>query len=98
MEKMSAGPTAALSPSRQLRRVGSELLNIHGQHDGAQLLDEEQHGAYLDRFGRTEGVLTAYQQAYGVMADLRGADSGPSRWTRRRRPAGWTASAFRSTS
>ena len=56
----------------QLRRVGSELLNIHGQHDGAQLLDEEQHGAYLDRFGRTEGVLTAYQQAYGVMADLRG--------------------------
>lgn len=56
----------------QLRRVGSELLNIHGQHDGAQLLDEEQHGAYLDRFGRTEGVLAAYQQAYGVMADLRG--------------------------
>ena len=38
----------------QLRRVGSELLNIHGQHDGAQLLDEEQHGTYLDRFGRTE--------------------------------------------
>lgn len=56
----------------QLRRVGSELLNIHGQHDGAQLLDEEQHGAYLDRFGRTEEPLTAYQQAYGVMADLRG--------------------------
>ena len=56
----------------QLRRVGSELLNIHGQHDGAQLLDEEQHGAYLDRFGRTEETLTAYQQAYGVMADLRG--------------------------
>ena len=56
----------------QLRRVGSELLNIHGQHDGAQLLDEEQHGAYLDRFGRTEEPLAAYQQAYGVMADLRG--------------------------
>lgn len=56
----------------QLRRVGSELLNIHGQHDGAQLLDEEQHGAYLDRFGRTEEPLAAYQQVYGVMADLRG--------------------------
>ena len=29
----------------QLRAVGNELLNIHGQHDGQQLLDEEQHGA-----------------------------------------------------
>ena len=37
----------------QLREIGSQLLNIHGQHDGQQLLDEEQHGAYLDRFGRT---------------------------------------------
>ena len=54
----------------QLRQVGSELLNIHGQHDGAALLDEERHGAYLDRFGRTDGPLAAYRQAYGVMADL----------------------------
>ena len=56
----------------QLRAVGGELLNIHGQHDGAQLLDEEQHGAYLDRFGRTEGELAAYRAAYEAMADLRG--------------------------
>ncbi len=27
----------------QLRRIGEELLNIHGQHDGQQLLDEGQH-------------------------------------------------------
>ncbi len=55
----------------QLREIGSQLLNIHGQHDGQQLLDEEQHGAYLDRFGRTEGVLAAYQREYGTMAALR---------------------------
>ncbi len=55
----------------QLRQVGSELLNIHGQHDGAQLLDEEQHGAYLDRFGRTDGPFAAYQEAFGVLAELR---------------------------
>ena len=54
----------------QLRRIGEELLNIHGQHDGAQLLDEEQHLSYLDRFGRTEAPLQTYQTAYGVMADL----------------------------
>ena len=55
----------------QLREIGSQLLNIHGQHDGQQLLDEEQHGAYLDRFGRTEGVLAAHQREYGTMAALR---------------------------
>ena len=55
----------------QLRKIGGELLNIHGQHDGQQLLDEEQHGAYLDRFGRTEAALAAYQAEYNAMADLR---------------------------
>ena len=55
----------------QLRKIGGELLNIHGQHDGAQLLDEEQHGAYLDRFGRLEGVLADYRAAYDAMASLK---------------------------
>ncbi len=55
----------------QLRQLGGELLNIHGQHDGAQLLDEELHGAYLDRFGRTEEALGAYRGAYAVLSDLR---------------------------
>ena len=47
----------------QLRAIGADLLNIHGQHDGTALLDEEQHGAYLDRFGRTEEPLSAYRAA-----------------------------------
>ena len=55
----------------QLRQIGSELLNIHGQHDGQQLLDEEQHGAYLDRFGRMDAPLAAYQKEYAAMATLR---------------------------
>ncbi|MCI9121290.1 MAG: DNA repair protein RecN [Oscillibacter sp.] len=55
----------------QLRQIGGELLNIHGQHDGTQLLDEEQHGAYLDRFGRTEEPYEAYRTAYETMSDLR---------------------------
>ena len=41
----------------QLRSIGASLLNIHGQHDGQQLLDEEQHLVYLDRFGRVDGAL-----------------------------------------
>ena len=55
----------------QLRQIGGELLNIHGQHDGTQLLDEELRGAYLDRFGRTEEPLGAYQSAYAVLSGLR---------------------------
>lgn len=55
----------------QLRVLGANLLNIHGQHDGQQLLDEEQHGAYLDRFGRLDGILGEYRGIYDSMAELR---------------------------
>ena len=55
----------------QLRTLGSRLLNIHGQHDGQQLLDEEQHLLYLDSFGRTEQLLAEYREKYQAMAVLR---------------------------
>ena len=55
----------------QLRAIGAELLNIHGQHDGTALLDEEQHSAYLDRFGRMEPVLTEYRIHYDAMSALK---------------------------
>ncbi len=51
--------------------MGSRLLNIHGQHDGQQLLDEEQHLLYLDSFGRTEPLLTAYREKYAKLTDIR---------------------------
>lgn len=55
----------------QLRQIGSQLLNIHGQHDGQQLLDEEQHGAYLDSFGRVEGYLATYSACFSTMEETR---------------------------
>ncbi len=54
----------------QLKTLGRQLLNIHGQHDGQQLLDEGCHLGYLDRFGALEGTLSAYQEAYGELAAL----------------------------
>ena len=48
----------------QLKRIGASLLNIHGQHDGQQLLDEEQHLVYLDRFGRVDGAMEDYRACY----------------------------------
>lgn len=56
----------------QLREIGADLLNIHGQHDGQQLLDEEQHGAYLDRFGKLEPMLSQYRLLYDEMHRLSG--------------------------
>ena len=55
----------------QLRQLGRQLLNIHGQHDGQQLLEPESHLGYLDRFGRTAHLLEAYQQAFGEVTALR---------------------------
>lgn len=54
----------------QLRALGRQLLNIHGQHDGQQLLDESCHLGYLDRFGGTEGLLEDYRAAYGALRAL----------------------------
>ena len=53
----------------QLRKIGSALLNIHGQHDGQQLLDEEQHLAYLDNFGRVNAEYAKYTDCYTAMTE-----------------------------
>lgn len=54
----------------QLRALGSRLLNIHGQHDGQQLLDEEQHQLYLDSFGKTEKLLNTYTEKYQAFTEI----------------------------
>ncbi len=51
----------------QLRTLGSRLLNIHGQHDGQQLLDEAQHILYLDQYGRYMPLQIAYQEKYSTL-------------------------------
>ena len=55
----------------QLRALGARLLNIHGQHDGQQLLDEEQHIVYLDSFGRMESLAITYAEKYKNFTDIR---------------------------
>ncbi len=55
----------------QLRELGRQLLDIHGQHDGQQLLDPACHLGYLDSFGRTVPALTDYRAAYETVTGLR---------------------------
>ena len=52
-----------------LREIGNSLLNIHGQHDSTQLLDEQQHLAYLDRFGRLDGQRERYGVLFAAMRE-----------------------------
>ena len=55
----------------QLRELGRQLLNIHGQHDGQQLLDPASHLGYLDRCGGHTELLEHYHTAYQTWNGLR---------------------------
>lgn len=49
----------------QLRELGNLLLDIHGQNDGRQLMDEMRHREYLDRFGSYSREIEEYERAFG---------------------------------
>ena len=50
--------------AQQLRALGSMLLDIHGQNDGRQLLDETRHLEYLDRFAGVGPEKAAFSERY----------------------------------
>ena len=54
-----------------LRKLGIQLINIHGQHDSASLFDEENHLRFLDDFGANEHLRQAYSEKYAEVAKLR---------------------------
>lgn len=54
-----------------LRKLGIQLINIHGQHDSASLFDENNHLIYLDAFSENEAFFSAYIEKYNAVAALR---------------------------
>ncbi len=54
-----------------LRKLGIQLINIHGQHDSASLFDEDNHLAFLDSFGDNESLRADYAEKYEAVAKLR---------------------------
>lgn len=54
-----------------LRQLGLQLINIHGQHDSASLLDEDNHLGILDSFASNEDLRTEYSKKYQSVSDLR---------------------------
>jgi len=54
-----------------LRKLGIQLINIHGQHDSASLFDEDNHLTFLDAFADNEAIRAEYTEKYETVAKLR---------------------------
>ena len=54
-----------------LRKLGIQLINIHGQHDSASLFDEDNHLTFLDAFGDNDALRADYTEKYEAVAKLR---------------------------
>lgn len=54
-----------------LKKLGLQLINIHGQHDSAALFDENYHLSFLDGYACNEGLLADYAQKYQTAQELK---------------------------
>lgn len=54
-----------------LHRLGSQLIDIHGQHDSASLFDEDNHLRFLDSFAANDELRHDYYEKYTAVAALR---------------------------
>ena len=54
-----------------LKKLGTQLINIHGQHDSQQLFDEANHLVYLDLFARNHTERLDYEEKYEQVEAVR---------------------------
>ena len=54
-----------------LRKLGIQLINIHGQHDSASLFDEANHLFFLDDFAENSALRGEYAAAFDEMSQIR---------------------------
>ena len=54
-----------------LRKLGIQLINIHGQHDSASLFDENNHLQFLDAFAENQSMRVDYAEKYEALTKLR---------------------------
>ena len=58
-------------PASVLKTISPYLINIHGQHDGQKLMQEECHIDFLDSFCDAEPLLERYRPLYTQLFALR---------------------------
>ena len=54
-----------------LRKLGIQLINIHGQHDSASLFDENNHLQFLDDFASNQPLREDYLRKFEAVEVLR---------------------------
>ena len=54
-----------------LRKLGLQLINIHGQHDSASLFDENNHLSYLDAYADNEPLRLQYAGEFEKVSKIR---------------------------
>ena len=54
-----------------LRKLGTQLINIHGQHDSATLFDEANHLTFLDSYAANEALRDTYLEKFETVSKLR---------------------------
>ena len=54
-----------------LKKLGLQMINIHGQHDSAALFDENYHLSFLDGYACNEQLLAQYSEKYHAMQQLK---------------------------
>lgn len=62
--KSSCRVCGAPVTAAQLKELALLLVDIHGQNDGRQLMDERRHMEYLDRFGKLESNIEKFTLEY----------------------------------
>lgn len=55
----------------QLKDIGKNLINIHGQHDSQALLDSEKHIFYIDALADNAELINEYYQEFRYLNKVR---------------------------
>lgn len=69
--KSSARVCGVPVTAAQMKELAARLVDIHGQNDGRQLMDERLHMSYLDRFGAYSEELSAFAAEYAKYRALK---------------------------
>lgn len=56
-----------------LQKVGSQIIEIHGQHDDRALVDAATHRAALDAFGELSAEVAAVRESWALLAEAQQA-------------------------
>lgn len=54
-----------------LREIGSQLINIHGQHDNQSLLSPEKHCGFIDRLAENGELRAEYRKVFSQLVSVK---------------------------